>query len=425
MSGYCGRCSKHYTRKSNWLAHFELTRVRTGTGFGYSANVCYKYTGIRIFERTLELAKARYADSLKAPSTFKRLVTGTDNSTDASTSKLRKIDEETVTGAVNLEDPHDKLAGDEDEGKHEDQSKDNEKDDESDDNEKDEDESNENETDVMNIPITGKHIPEPTDVSTTNIDKLFDLLTSIQKTQENNHTELKEKIDAKCNCLNKPACNSSISTSFHSSEKTKLDKNIAIEADEKFVESMLSLKHASSMKAIMSNDLIKGNFSFREVTKDGNIQHELYCVGCSDKSLRGLQGDKMRTSSFSVKDPDYCHNKDIPMLKWFSNLKLALRRHCEHISHHQYTTSYNLLQTRKFQNANSIRRMQLNILYYIIKTNSPFTLYPILLAVLSRCGMEIGNKNYSRYNVPKILDLLGKYNSTFVQTSILKLLSIR
>lgn len=411
MSGYCGKCLKHYTRKENWLKHFKSKHIRTG--FGYGANLCYNLdeNSPRVYEATQELAKERYSACLRAGTNLKRLIT--DEQDSPSTSKIRKIDDnpDRETDIDHSDDIPNKAPPDTGQSDGSDLQFD---DDNNDDNEVLETENDETyefvdnkyyDDEPQDAPISSKHVIEPSEVSEGNIDRLFSILTSMQQTQESNHTQLMQKIDSKnCNCsvqkISKPSSVNDIPKA-----------NMAIEADESFILLMLSLKRATSMKSIMDNPLIKDNFSLIELDQEKNPNHpyELCCIGCSDKTLRGIQGGKMRTSTFGVNDP----NADFTgtnkkMERWFSGLKMSLRRHIEHISHHQYTTSYNLLHAKKYQTTSTIRRLRLNILYYILKTNSPFTLYPILLAVLSRCGMEIGNKNYSRYNVPKILDMLGK-----------------
>ena len=45
-------------------------------------------------------------------------------------------------------------------------------------------------------------------------------------------------------------------------------------------------------------------------------------------------------------------------------------------------------------------------MYYIMKINTAWSLYPVLLAVLHRSGCEIGNYNHSRHACETICELL-------------------
>ena len=49
-----------------------------------------------------------------------------------------------------------------------------------------------------------------------------------------------------------------------------------------------------------------------------------------------------------------------------------------------------------------------NLIYYTLKTNTAFRLYPVLLAVLSRCSNEVGNINHTRYTVATMLELVAE-----------------
>lgn len=424
MPIYCGKCLRSYTRKENWEKHFNQKTYKTD-GFGHAANVCFNLEKghPRVYDTTPEKAKTKYQSALQFKNTFnfKRA-----HSEDSSVGQLKNTFKRSQSEESRLP-PSKKVATEaeadtepecessqecRDESDSETNADDQDGDEKGDPNDGDCGDDDNEDLELCGVPVTSKHIPEKTEVSESKIDQLFSLISSLQKSQEENHAELLGKFDgfqaSPCPSTSAPSRSSDLKSSTESNSSSS-KSTMAIEADEQFVNSMLSLKHATSMRDIMSNPLIQDAFKLRvpnESEEGGQPQHELYCVGCSDKSLRGLQGCKVRASSFKVADPEYKTQPNMP--RWFSNLKMALRRHCEHISHHQLTTSYNLLKRRKFQTTSTIRRMRLNIMYYIMKTNSPFTLYPILLAVLSRCGIEVGNKNYSRSAVPKILDLLGK-----------------
>ena len=402
-SGYCGKCLRQYTRKENWLKHFDQKNVQGVEGTGRAPNVCYGLptNSPRVWEKTKEKAKKAFLLAQNAQKFFK---TNSDCNSGPSTAKVLKRPHETAEVVDGEPVKGKKLRGDE-----------------SDDSDEDDHVQDDEEPDfgIVSV-VSDENIGESRETVETNIDKVFALLNTIRESQVENNTVVLQRLEnlgTKTNvgnvCGEPPKTKSVFKTV---SEPEDRDIGDGIEPDKHFTESMLSLKHATSMYSVMNNSLIREDFELRTIEQVGensedeerDATYELYCLGCSDKSLRGLQGQKQRATSFKVKDPNYTTSPQMP--KWFRNLKMSLRRHLNHISHHQLTTSYNLLKTRRFQSTSSIRRLRLNLLYFIMKTNSSFTLYPVLLAVLSRCGQEVGNKNSSRFVLPKILDLLGTLN---------------
>ena len=351
--GYCGNCLRFYTRKENWNKHFESKHVQGAEGIaGRSVNICYQLDSrYRIWDINKEKAKNTLQLAKRSEKYFKRVHS---EKAEPNTSKKLKQSDEEKNGHVHNSDVSD-----------------------------DEVEPNRD--------IVDKHSNETKEVAQANLDEVLNMLQIIQTTQVN-HTNMLKAIDAK----------------GASSSKTDVDDDSSIKPDQHFVEAMLSLKHATDMSAIMNNKLIKDDFKIRLKEPDENQnenQYEIYCLGCSDRSLRGIQGKKQRATSFTVKDPEYSKSPKMP--QWFINLKQCLRRHLQTINHHQLSASYHLLQTKSYQTTSTIKRLRLNLMYFIMKTNSPFTLYPVLLAVLSRCGQEVGNKNSSRFVVPKVLNVLG------------------
>ena len=357
--GYCGNCLRFYTRKENWLKHFKQKHVSGIKGTeGYAVNICFELSSDvpRVWEKTKEQAKNKLQEVATADKFFKRKSNEKDQPQNLDSKKLKTNEVEVEHGLDDFSDE-----------------------------------------DNSNSDIVDKSSNETNAQAQINLDQVMSLLNDIRETQLNNTSTL-HKLEGKTNDSN-------------NSGKKNSDDNVGktIEPDKHFTESMLSLKFATSMHSLWKNDLVKDDFDIRELDVDGDKnEYELYCLGCSDKSLRGLQGRKQRATSFKVVDPDYNQTPDSLLAEWFSNLKLALRRHIAHINHHQLTTSYKMLKTRQFQSTSTIKRLRLNLMYFIMRTNSPFTLYPVLLAVLSRCGQEVGNKNSSRFTVAKVLDLLGK-----------------
>ena len=386
--GYCGHCLRHYTRKENFNKHFELKNVMGAKGTGYSSNICFNLPSSvpRIWEKSKESAKNAFQLAKKSKLYFKL---SDESTSEAAVKRSIDTDENDENPKRAKDDPTEDIIT-EDFG------------------------DVEFEEDGPNHLVSPVNTGETEEIAQGNLEKIFSLLQSLQNSEAKNHSELIKRFDKLENqeTSYKPETNESGATSSKvQSSKDPINVNM-IEADKQFTESMLSLKHATSFKAIMDNPLVTDAFELRIVNTTDELEEndeikELYCKGCSDKSLRGKQCKKQRVSSFLVKDPNYVASKSKSMEAWFSKLKYNLGRHIAHLTHHQLSTSYNMLKTTRYQTTESIRRLRLNIMYFIMKTNSAFTLYPILLAVLSRCGHEVGNKNSSRHAIPKILDLLG------------------
>ena len=439
---YCGKCLNNYTRKETWENHYNFQKYRVDRkhGGGYAENICYdpdnKET-IRVYDVTEEKAKQKYQLALKSREFFKVKPSKRSASepadaanSDVQSAKKPNISSSSVSSEVEV-DFTDKGESRETSLYYPDSDDDDE---------------------VIEVDEGNDDgdLGDFLDTDTDNLDKVFDMLQAITKRQIDNHADITNQIKSI----------KTVSTPVSKPETTRNRSVPSITADEQFAQNMLSLKYAESMDEVLNNPLIKDSFKL-SLSKSGklvpghsgqsdenvepnvglaetsigtevdqDLSHTddnksdsdesedrgvwvLYCLCCSDKSLRSQQGMDLRVSSFKVKNPKFSNfdnktRKKVKLPKWFSNLKIKLRVHCRHISHHQLSTCYNMLYTRRFQNAAMIRRMRLNIIYFLLRTNSSFTLYPILLAVLSRCGNEVGNYNSSRHVMPKILKLIGK-----------------
>ena len=444
---FCGHCLRSFSRKEAWVNHFKNKQYRSEVG-GYASNPCYNLPENfpRVFSDSVDRAQKEYQKLLKAQQTSniffkkwsnKRPSDSGDNEPGPSCSqaKVSKTDENIVPKTSDNENQND-----------------NDKMDSSDIELEDDD-------DIIHSESTTEVCQKNLTCSEKSLESVFNLLSTLVKDQAYMKTELKAVTSNQCEMKESL---SDIKTEVSKSTKSTLVQTKPTakgaapppeksSSDETFTTSMLKLKHASSMQDVLDNFLVKDSFKLIELkaetaeklseeNSDLNLQEEgedgvrnidlaatdtnwlLYCVGCSDKSLRGVQGVKIRSSSFFIKDKEFNmkpssdivkgseeFSKHTALKRWFINFKMALRRHCDHIVHHQLVASHNLLDTKRLQNVQCISRMRLNIMYYILRTNSSFTLYPVLLAVLSRCGFEIGNKNSSRSAMPRILKILGKY----------------
>ena len=78
------------------------------------------------------------------------------------------------------------------------------------------------------------------------------------------------------------------------------------------------------------------------------------------------------------------------------------------MQHHQKAAIYDLVQAENDKKFKRIEDTCANILYYIIKTNTAWALYPVLLACLHRSGHEVGNLNHSRYSCEQMCNFLNR-----------------
>ena len=122
----------------------------------------------------------------------------------------------------------------------------------------------------------------------------------------------------------------------------------------------------------------------------------IYCVPCYN---RGEVARKKSSccSLIKVKDMSYsCSDKE-KQERWFLNFKKSIKIHLTRLQHYQRCAIFYMLQADKLKKSKKIEETRTNILYYILKTNTAWALYPVLLAVLHRSGQEIGNINHSIY----------------------------
>ena len=136
----------------------------------------------------------------------------------------------------------------------------------------------------------------------------------------------------------------------------------------------------------------------------------LYCLPCivpPESNKKSCVAKCVHNGKFVIKDLNYT-SKDNHQERWFLNFKHSVLRHLKKLRHHQNVAVYNVLNKYHRESSLQIEKLCSNILYYIIKTNSAWALYPVLLAVVYRSGCEVGNINHSRYACHIVCDLLDK-----------------
>ena len=78
------------------------------------------------------------------------------------------------------------------------------------------------------------------------------------------------------------------------------------------------------------------------------------------------------------------------------------------LRHHQRAAIFEMYQAKAKIRTLEIEENCRNILYFILKTNSAWALFPVLLAVLHRSGHDVGNINHTRYACEKMSFFLNQ-----------------
>ena len=110
---------------------------------------------------------------------------------------------------------------------------------------------------------------------------------------------------------------------------------------------------------------------------------------------------------FNVKDPKCACSINECQMRWFLNLKNNLKTHLKKLQHLQRAAVSDVINIKNDAMSEQINETCSNVLYYIVKTNTAWALFPVLLAVLYRSGHEIGNINHSHYACETITDILN------------------
>lgn len=361
---YCGRCGAQYAKKEKWLNHFQLEHLLQPTiGRGYVENPCYKQPSYhpKIFHSDKDEAKRLYNSAVKGFSSFK-----------FSSAKRPCVDDDD-----NDDDEKVPVAG----------------------------ASNDSNADVEMDSSTNDTIQDVSESSC----KILEEFSKITKKLEQQHLELCSKVDDNFSNVNTKLTNLKLSAS--NTDKSKLeDENFKVDTDDLYTVSIILLRDAKSVSDIMDNHLIKDAFitcaandimPSEEVQVDSN-NVKLICKPCADNIVTSHKR-YIRNHSFQIIDMEYeCTPKSGRMKGWFSNLKKNLRAHLGHLTHHQNVAAYKMLSTHSLAKREDTRRICAEIMYYVLVTNTAFRLYPVLLAVISKCGLEIGNINHTRFSITTV-----------------------
>ena len=180
------------------------------------------------------------------------------------------------------------------------------------------------------------------------------------------------------------------------SKSTSVLQEVAVDSNTSLAAMILKIKHALSMNELLECALIKDDFVVRE------DESTMICNSCTERSSTS---HKPRVVKFSVKDCHYVKDGNMPY--WFKNLKRSLLRHLDNVDHFHNAAACKLLQSKSHSTKEQIYKLCTSLMYYTLHTNTAFSLYPVLLAVLARCNHEVGDINHTRWTVSKMLDLVA------------------
>ena len=363
MRYFCGRCESEYSSKENWVKHYDRKQQRRELckGGGMVHNICYQQDKSlpKIFHTNLETGKSLYKTALRNQALFQKKIEPNkdvieDNVSQVQDDSIDLVVEEMNNDTVIIPKGVKRLRLDSD---------------------------SEN-TQKESEPIT-------TDIGKEILKKLTELSVS----QEKNH-------DVQMSSINK--IKQTTITQHPYARNIDLDTNIRV--DNLMSTSLLKLKHAASMEEILQNSLITTDFKITENEHDTSNRH-LQCICCSDYAKRN---NSVKCTIFNVQDFKYKQLSDLgkPMPIWFKNFKRSILRHLSNINHHQNSASYKIISSKLLSSKSDIYKLCSSLIYYTFKSNTAFSLYPVLLAVLSRCDNEVGNINHTRRTCTMMLDLV-------------------
>ena len=90
----------------------------------------------------------------------------------------------------------------------------------------------------------------------------------------------------------------------------------------------------------------------------------------------------------------------------FSHTKKILKRHIEHPEHGKSKKDSDKKEEELRDVIDGINRSVRYLVYYLLKTDTSFINFPVLLATVSQCGLEIGDINHSEKFPSNILPLI-------------------
>lgn len=418
---FCGKCHNKYATRQNWANHFGLKKVKSRIP-GITArvtNICYNTNDPKVCENDLEKAKKNFEELVKQrkvskvifaankPSTSTKFSVATEDSPkktkdDSQVSKKRKIEES----------------------------------------------EEEVQEDSLQLPTQ-----QPEDIN-NNIQVLqpahnskYDaieekLSTLLQETHINNQLlkEVHSQIVSKKTCSKIPIAVPSKKTTVVPAV-IKLTKE---EESNKLITNLAALMAAKSVKQLLQNPLVEKSFKLIDITEEQNTpqtelpevvertlaseeiiiveetkedledinpdeehesKYELFCICCSHVNTNTNVKNQHR-GAFGVKNPEYSCQMNEKQARWFLNLKQSVKRHIVMLRHQQRLASFEVINNYNLNSKQQVEKICSNLLYYMITTNSPASMYPVILAVMFRSGYQVGNYNHSRYSYVKMLDFI-------------------
>lgn len=144
-----------------------------------------------------------------------------------------------------------------------------------------------------------------------------------------------------------------------------------------------------------------GEVTVPDDSADDNFECFLFCSACASSNPH-----RHDAYAFKVKDENYACQSGKNLERWFINLKRSLIRHLTKLRHHQRLAVYEVISKHEDKMKKNINDICSNLMYYIIRTNTAWALYPVLLAVLFRSGCEVGNLNHSHHACEKFCEIL-------------------
>lgn len=422
-SFFCGKCKNKYASKQNWSLHFEHQKVKSSDSAIKVPNICFNTPkSERVFEKTLDKAVERYNILIKQQQTSKRLFSFSSN--EISTNKRKKIDSNgggdkskpstSTQNFVNIAEVNEIVT-------HQPSSIQKKIFPESQRPSPQKEILQEAEEVILSQP---KSIQEPVFSTNSNVTQSETDLGKIMEklsVQDKLLTEIHKEV-----CKKTSHSSDSKSTLIKKDTSHVKDNNLN---DKSFKNCMSLLMDSKSIDDIMSNDLMKVfeidsntpesvmhipqplesiidqyDTEMPEVDddhdddiqdnelEDSNSAHKIYCNACK--------------ASFNVKDTTFAISPGDNHPRWFINLKRALRRHLKRLKHHQKAATYQFINESQLKTVENIEKLCSNLLYFIIKTNSAWIMYPVLLAVIFRSGLQVGNLNHSVYACERMVDLI-------------------
>ena len=159
--------------------------------------------------------------------------------------------------------------------------------------------------------------------------------------------------------------------------------------DENLEHCLKMLTFSTPMEEILDNVLIKN--VFRQTN-----QNRLICEACESHNVR-VGGN----NGIEFQDSSYKQDKDnIP--RWFSKMNIFLVKHCNSESHLEFNAHFQDRKEKSNHQKILVRKSMRYLAYYLIHTNTAFSLWPTLLGIADRCGIAIGNINHSFNFVTKL-----------------------